>query len=317
MSEQMIEQQSGELWITEVQVATVWTDPESARSIDRPGLTNPTNLDQWMDELTFEKRVALCDENRVQTQLLYGESVIITETKDEWARVVIPSQPSKKDRRGYPGWVPLKQLTRVKKSKWNKDTTAAVTSRFAWLESANGEPVMKLSFMTMLPVIREQEDWLEVATPDGPLFIEQQHVELFPTASGLQQQSGQKLLQSGEPYIRLDYFWGGMSSFGYDCSGFTYAMHKANGYQIPRDADDQLAAGVSVKTEDVMPGDLLFFAYKEGTGGLHHVGFYYGDGKMLHSPQTGKGIELTELKGTIYEKELCGAARYWQQTEEK
>ncbi|GAA0605146.1 gamma-D-glutamyl-L-lysine dipeptidyl-peptidase [Virgibacillus siamensis] len=317
MSKQTFEQQADEMWVTAVQVATVWTMPESARSIDHPGLTNPTDIDQWMDVLTFDKRVALCDENRVQSQLLYGESVIITETKDDWAHVVIPSQPSKKDQQGYPGWVPLNQLKKVSKTEWEQDKTAAVLSKFAWLESANGKPVIKLSFMTMLPVIREQGEKLEVATPDGPLYLPRQHAEVFSTADGIKQQPGHKLLQAGERYIGLDYFWGGMSAFGYDCSGFTYAMHKANGYQIPRDADDQLAAGMHVATDDIEPGDLLFFAYDEGKGSLHHVGFYYGNGKMLHSPQTGKGIELTELHGTIYEKELCGAARYWQQTEGK
>lgn len=317
MPNQTFDQQTDELWVTAVQVGTVWTAPESSRAIDHPGITNPTDMDQWTNELTFEKRVALCDENRVQSQLLYGEAVIITATKDDWAHVVIPTQPSKKDERGYPGWMPLNQLKKVNKTDWEHEKTAAVTTKFAWLETADGKPVIKLSFTTMLPVINELNDTLEVATPDGPLFLPSHHATIFPTRTGPKQHPGHKLLSAGEPYIGLDYFWGGMSAFGYDCSGFTYAMHKANGYQIPRDADDQLTAGEKIAYGNLEPGDLLFFAYEEGKGNLHHVGFYYGDGKMLHSPQTGKGIELIELLGTIYEKEFCGAARYWQQTEGK
>lgn len=106
-----------------------------------------------------------------------------------------------------------------------------------------------------------------------------------------------------------------MSSFGFDCSGFSYTMCKANGYIIPRDAHDQAASGEKVELHQLEPGDLLFFAYEEGKGSLHHVGIYYGDGKLLHSPNTGKTIEILEMAGTIYEKELCAARRYFQKTE--
>jgi cell wall-associated NlpC family hydrolase len=56
---------------------------------------------------------------------------------------------------------------------------------------------------------------------------------------------------------------------------------------------------------------LLFFAHEKGEGSIHHVGIYYGKGKMLHSPKTGKTVELIELKGTLYEEELCAARRYY------
>ncbi|MCY8381552.1 NlpC/P60 family protein, partial [Bacillus haynesii] len=46
-------------------------------------------------------------------------------------------------------------------------------------------------------------------------------------------------------------------------------------------------------------------------GRVHHVGIYCGNGQMLHSPKTGKSIEVIPLKGTIYEKELCAIRRYF------
>lgn len=313
----MINQTFDQLWVTAVQVATVWTSPISARTLDTPGITNPTNIDKWIDSLTYQTNVALCDENRVQSQLLYGEAVIITETKDDWAHVVVPTQPSKKDIRGYPGWVPMRQLIQVNKQDWQSEYTAAVVDDKVWLESENGNNVLKLSYMTTLPVIDDFSDRVKVNTPHGAGFLPKKSVTIFPSNYGLEKQEGHKLVKDGERYVGLDYFWGGMSSFGYDCSGFAYAMHKANGYQIPRDADDQADAGEKVPYDQLLPGDLIFFAYEEGKGNLHHVGFYYGDGKMLHSPQTGKGIEIIALRGTKYEKELCAATRYWQKAEEK
>ncbi|HLS09918.1 C40 family peptidase [Lentibacillus sp.] len=315
MTKQTFDQFTEELWVTAVQVATVWTSPSSPREVDKPGITNPTDIDNWVSHLSYEATVALSDENRIQTQTLYGEAVMITETKDDWAHVVVPTQASVKDERGYPGWMPLSQLKKIKKQDWQRAESAAVTSRHAWLESEDGEHIMKLSYMTMLPVESKTNNRIKVNTPHGFHFLRKSDVTVFRSEQGLPKRQGNELLKAGEPYLGLDYFWGGMSSFGYDCSGFVYAMHKANGYQIPRDAGDQAASVEKVPYDQLEPGDLIFFAYEEGKGRLHHVGFYYGHGKMLHSPQTGRGIELIELKGTKYEKELCAATRYWQQAE--
>ncbi|AIF44649.1 C40 family peptidase [Virgibacillus sp. SK37] len=316
----MIKQQTDlfpdEMWVTNVQVATVWTSPESARAVDTAGLSNPTNIDTWIANLTHEAKLALCDENRVQSQLLYGEPVLIDEIKEEWAKVVIPSQPSKKDERGYPGWVPLKQLAQVKKGEWKSDLTVAITSDKAWLTSGEGEKLMKLSYMTLLPVEEIQKEKVKVKTPQGFGYIHTSSTKVFTTSLGKEKGTGKEIVEAGEPFLELSYFWGGMSSFGYDCSGLAYAAHKANGYQIPRDAGDQAASGKKVAFDELLPGDLIFFAYEEGKGKLHHVGIFYGNGKMLHSPQTGKGIEIITLEGTKYEKELCAACRYWHENEE-
>ncbi|MGJ9458179.1 NlpC/P60 family protein [Oceanobacillus sp. CF4.6] len=316
MFNQTFDQFPEELWVSTTQVATVWTNPESAREIDQYGTTNPTNIDKWIDSLSYEASLALCDENRVQTQILYGEPVLVTETTANWAHVIIPSQPSNKDERGYPGWVPIPQLTKVNKGEWHTAETAAVISDKVWLEAEDGKPFMKLSYMTFLPVKETGTTRIKVFTPHGDKFLPIDAVQIFKTDKGLNKGSGQDIVKAGEPYIRLGYFWGGMSSFGYDCSGLAYAVHKANGYQIARDAGDQAAAGVEVNFDQMEPGDLLFFAYEEGKGSLHHVGIYYRDGQMLHSPQTGKGIEITPIQGTKYEKELCAARRYWQAAEE-
>ncbi|ASN04080.1 C40 family peptidase [Virgibacillus necropolis] len=299
------------VWVVNVQVATVWTSKESARIIDEPGLSNPTDIEHWVTKLTQEQKTALCGENRVQSQLLYGEVVEVTEIDGGWAHIVIPSQPSHKDSRGYPGLVPIAQLQKIGKTYWNQPKSAAIVSKKAWLEADQGENFLKLSYMTCLPVLNEHPKKIEVATPHGTKFLPNETVHIYDTHQGLEKKNGDEIVKSGEQFLSLAYFWGGMSSFGYDCSGFSYATHKACGYQIPRDASDQAEAGEPVEIENLFPGDLLFFAYEEGKGTLHHVGVYYGEGKMIHSRTNGKLIEIIELKGTIYEEELCAARRYW------
>jgi len=300
-------------WIVNVPVATVWTSFDSPREIDYAAVTNPVSIDTWLDGLTYETRLGLCNQNLVQTQLLYGEEVMITEENGDWAHVIIPSQSTSKEDRGYPGWVPKIQLVEVADG-WNiaDVPVAIVTSRKAKLFKENHQSSLEISYLTALPCLSEQEGKIFVKTPDGMGVLDAKDVVVTDSpAKG----DGQTIVSAGEQFLHLPYLWGGMSSYGYDCSGFSYSMCKANGYVIPRDASDQAAAGKKVEIDAIEPGDLLFFAYEEGKGRIHHVGIYYGDGKLLHSPNTGKTVEIIPLEGTIYEQELCAARRYWGETE--
>ncbi|GAB4073193.1 gamma-D-glutamyl-L-lysine dipeptidyl-peptidase [Barrientosiimonas marina] len=317
MTDQTFDQYPEGLWVTAVQAATVWTSPSSPRAIDQPGISNPADIDNWLRQLTHQEAVALSDDNRIQTQTLYGEAVMVTETHADWAHVVVPAQPSVKDERGYPGWIPLRQLTNVAKRDWHRSKSAAVIADRVWLENDNGEQTLELSFMTILPVAEEEKSRVQVLTPHGRRFLPRETVRVFSSDEGLSQQTGQQLLTDGRRFLGLGYFWGGMSSFGYDCSGLTYALHQASGYQIPRDARDQAQKGKPISYNALQPGDLLFFAADTGSGPISHVGLYDCDGQMLHSPQSGRGIERIKLAGTSYEDRLCAARRYWRSEEER
>jgi gamma-D-glutamyl-L-lysine dipeptidyl-peptidase len=299
--------------IVNVPVVTVWTSFDSAREIDNDAVTNPVSIDSWLEGLTYETRLELCNENLVQTQLLYGEEVMVIEESGDWAHVTIPSQPTSKEDQGYPGWVPKAQLVEAADG-WNLTDApvAVVTSRKGKLFKENHQSSIELSYLTALPFLYEQEGKVYVKIPDGTGVLDS--VDVVVSDSPVRE-NGHAIVSAGEQFLNLPYLWGGMSSYGYDCSGFSYAMCKANGYVIPRDAHDQATAGKKVEIAEIEPGDLLFFAYEEGKGRIHHVGIYYGDGKLLHSPKTGKTVEIIPLEGTIYERELCAARRYWVETE--
>ncbi|MGG1632873.1 NlpC/P60 family protein [Rossellomorea sp. NRS-1567] len=297
-----------------VPVSTVWTSKDSARDLDSPAVSNPVQINEWLDSLTHETRLALCDENRIQSQALFGQEVLVMEEEDGWSHVIIPDQATSKDNQGYPGWVPSAQLSLGELTQ--TDTYAIVISKFTNLINEGDEVELALSFQTILPVVKEHDHVIEVVTPLGTRFLKQKDVIISTTKVNDQKGSGQDIVNSGKTFLDLPYLWGGMTSYGFDCSGFSYTMCKANGYLIPRDANDQAKAGKEVALDQLEPGDLLFFAYEEGKGSIHHVGIYHGDGKMIHSPNTGKTIEILSLKGTYYEKELCMARRYWEEAEE-
>lgn len=309
--------ESNNLWLVNVPVATLWTSFDSPRPIDEDAISGTGNIQSWLDMMSYEPRLELCDNNLVQSQLLYGQEVLVIDEKDGWAKIVVPDQPSGKDERGYPGWVPKAQL--IQQSDWyiKQGPVAVVTAKLAELFSEKEGRSLLLSYQTMLPAIEQSGTSIRVKTPVGIGLLKAEDVELYPSEKLITKGNGSQIVKAGEQFLGLPYLWGGMSSFGYDCSGFSYSMCRANGYIIPRDAHEQAAAGEDVPLSEIQPGDLLFFAYEEGKGTIHHVGIYYGDGKLLHSPNTGKTIEIIPLEGTIYEKELCAARRYWMDTEEK
>jgi cell wall-associated NlpC family hydrolase len=90
-------------------------------------------------------------------------------------------------------------------------------------------------------------------------------------------------IELAKRFVGLPYLWGGRSSFGFDCSGFTQMLVRARGLEMPRDADKQAAwSGVArVERKDLQPGDLLFFGASEKS--ITHTGMYIGDGQIIQA----------------------------------
>ncbi|GGL48786.1 C40 family peptidase [Sporolactobacillus putidus] len=292
-----------------VPVATVWTDPASVRPVDAQAVSETPDILGWLAAMTREENIALCEEKRLQTQVLFGEEVLIDEIQGGWAKVVVPSQASAKDTRGYPGWMPLGQLASGRAFGNNRERVM-VESRTTPFIRSDGHPLFDLSFGTFLPFLGEDESAVEVDSPIGKGFLRREAV-IFPSRQ--RPASGDQIVKNAQRFIELPYLWSGMSAYGYDCSGFSFSMLRAGGYLIPRDADDQSASGKEVDPQSMEPGDLLFFAYDEGKGYVHHVGICAGDGQMIHSPTPGKKVSLTALAGTVFERELCAVRRYWRE----
>jgi hypothetical protein len=99
-----------------------------------------------------------------------------------------------------------------------------------------------------------------------------------------------KLISVAYSMLGVPYLWGGTSSKGMDCSGFTKTVYFMNGYLFPRDASQQEGIGTLVdekKGFDVLQkGDLLFFgraATDSADERIVHVGMWIGDMKFIHA----------------------------------
>lgn len=85
------------------------------------------------------------------------------------------------------------------------------------------------------------------------------------------------------------YRYGGSAPGGFDCSGLMMWAWAAAGVQLPRTAAEQRGFTRPISEGELIVGDLVFY---RGTG---HVGMYIGNGMVVHSPRTGKTVEIVPV----------------------
>lgn len=120
------------------------------------------------------------------------------------------------------------------------------------------------------------------------------------------------ILKDAEKYIGTPYKFGGNTSSGFDCSGFTVKVFEENDFNLPRRSSDQAEAGKNIDIKEVKPGDLLFFATAGGSR-VSHVGIVHdigpdGEVKFIHA-STSKGVIISSLNEKYWNKAYLHAQR--------
>ena len=92
-------------------------------------------------------------------------------------------------------------------------------------------------------------------------------------------------------YLGNKYVHGGRSlAGGTDCSGFTCYIYKDFGYSLSRTPGGQYSTnGRSVSYDEIQPGDIICYGKSKCT----HVGLYIGDGQIIHSANSRKGVIIS------------------------
>ncbi|MEJ8277969.1 C40 family peptidase [Pseudonocardia spirodelae] len=287
--------------VVAVSVATVWTSPASPRPSDRAAVSAPADPAAWLAAMSVDERRELTTASRTQTQALLGTEVLVTARRDGWAQVVVPGQPSVKDPRGYPGWVPAAQLVTdpAFAALPASGTVDGTATTWLYRDTARTQRLREVSAGTRLPVLARAGDVVRVALPGGEqAWAAAAHVrEGAPAAP-----TGQALVRTARLFLDRPYLWGGRSGFGPDCSGLTGLVHALHGVTIGRDASDQARGGRPVARDALRPGDLLFWGSP-----ATHVALYAGDGMMIEAFDATTPVRLTPVR---FDGTFSGARRH-------
>lgn len=203
------------------------------------------------------------DRSEMVSQVLFGETMKITEVKGAWSKVVLQNDL-------YEGWLDSKQINGIE-----QDHFVAIQNRNQLI---NGDLIEHLTndahLLTTIPIGAELT-FLSVPEVNKNNYIFEGNV-----ISG--KQPKENLINTAFMYLNAPYLWGGKTPFGIDCSGFSQMVYKLNGYQIPRDAYQQAGLGENLSfIEESEPGDLAFFDNDEGK--IIHVGIMMKDNYIIHA----------------------------------
>lgn len=115
-----------------------------------------------------------------------------------------------------------------------------------------------------------------------------------------------QLTTEASKYIGVKYVYGGTSTSGFDCSGYTQYVFNKLGISIPRTTGSQFSTGTSVAKANLQVGDLVFFNTTGKTAS--HVGIFVGNGKFAHAG-TSTGVTIAKLSDSYWSTRYTGARR--------
>lgn len=132
--------------------------------------------------------------------------------------------------------------------------------------------------------------------------------ERKPLPAGDPSSVKQDIVRAAYTYRGAKYRYGGMSSRGFDCSGFVKFLYAKKSIKLPHDSRAMFRYGKPVAKPDLQPGDILFFAntYRRG---ISHVGLYVGNGKFIHASTPRRGVREDYLNADYYRRHYVGARR--------
>ena len=223
------------------------------------------------------------------TQTLMGMPLEILDEQDGFYRVKTPE--------GYYAWVDeagIKIMDLKEYTRWITQAKIICTSLVGSVHSeANSTslPVSDFVINDVFALLSEEKGFAQVQYPDGRTgyISDKNYISLDEfTGTVKQYATGYDVVNYALKYLGIPYLWGGTSSKGLDCSGFTKTVYAQLGYVLPRDASQQVKIGkplqISPDFHNFAPGDLLFFGRIEnGKQKITHVAIHIDKGEIIHA----------------------------------
>lgn len=105
------------------------------------------------------------------------------------------------------------------------------------------------------------------------------------------------VVSEAQKYKGKPYLYGGTSSSGFDCSGFTQKAFSDAGSSIPRTTGAQFNSGSPVDKANLQAGDLVFF--NTSGSGVSHTGIYIGSSNFIHASSS-QGVMISSINDPAY-----------------
>lgn len=203
-------------------------------------------------------------QSEMTSQLLYGETVEILQSKGKFIKVKMHFD-------GYEGWIDSQQIAKISDDYFDERRTQLVSNTVQMFNTSQG-PIL-LSMGSEVNSEKTSTTFLTLET----------------------------ISETAKQFLNVPYLWSGRSFFGIDCSGFVQLIYKAHGISLPREAQQQSEVGEVLSfVEESKPGDLAFFEDEDGR--ICHVGMMLTDHEIIHA--SGKvRIDSLDSTG-IFNKEL-------------
>jgi gamma-D-glutamyl-L-lysine dipeptidyl-peptidase len=246
-------------------------------------------------------------DSEVTSQVLYGTGVRSLEKQGDWINIRTADD--------YSGWIASADVNATNgasRASGGKLVRVTALSANVYREPDVTEhaAVLRLPWESILEVAadspKDDARWLKVRLVDGQTAWVQ-HGDVEEKGAPL---SIEEMLRLARRFLGTTYTWGGTSSFGFDCSGFTQMLVRQRGIEMPRDADLQAGwSGVmSVDRKNLQPGDLLFFG--SNASRITHTGMYLGHGEFIHdTTHDHPGVQISRIDDLPWTKLLVATRR--------
>jgi len=213
-------------------------------------------------------------------QVVMGTPLRLLKTEGSWFLVQTPYR--------YLGWIEnslIMRVTPTERAAWAAGSLARYSKPFGtiWSQPDRSEPVSDIVLSCMVQTGASRDGLTAVKLPDGRSGFVPEDSLLPSELTGYEKPRGAEIVRLALQLRGIPYLWGGNSSKGFDCSGFTQTVFRMNGIQLPRDADQQSRVGERVEPvpdfSNLKPGDLLFF----GKERITHVAISLGGAHFIHA----------------------------------